>query len=458
MTQDEFAKAALKRVPVAETLLAVLANLLTKERLDSIYDAHRGRCYESELSFQTLVVLLTSAVLEHHASGRQAFRSARDNDLVSVTDQAVYRKLGRMPKSVSQALVGELAAPTKELFPESVTTRVPRCFNANNIYGIDGKKIKDVAKRLLETRGTPGKLMGGKTVVALSVHEGIVVAFHSTLDGEANDGPLVPGLLEEVHRQTPKDNVFLMDSQFCDLTTPNRILAYGSHFVARYHPKTKFYQDTTVKPQKGIDSLGRNYEEEIGFLGTPGTKTSIRVRRIRVFRDGKEDLLIVTSLLDWNGYSASDVLDLYGLRWTIETVFLHMTKEFDLRLLIGSTAEATVFQFSLTLILYNVSVLIQQHASQNQDIPPQEISIPKIVRICKKQLIAIGTIVPSKAIAQAIQADDVSLSGIKRLLNKCWDDDWKKAPKNKRNYAPPPKKKSGAHTSVFRQIQKYHEL
>ena len=455
MNQDEFAVEALRKLPTAEAVLSVISNVCTDERLQKIFDKNRGACYESTLKFETVVQLLFSSVLKHSGSGRPAFQSARKNNELTVTNQAAYGKIGRMPLAVSHALLHDLIGPIFDLFPNEVYTQVPSCFGDHHIYGIDGKKIKYVAKRLLETRGTPGKLLGGKILAALSIHFGCVVAMNSSLDGEANDGPLVPGLLKSIHAFSPKKNIILADSQFCDLTTPNRILAYGSDFVMRYHPKTHFHVDKSVKPRSGIDSRGRKFREEHGWLGKPGSKNSIYVRRIGVTRD-KEDLVIITSLLDWDTYSASDVLILYGLRWRIETVFQHITKEFDLRHLIGSTAEATIFQFAVTLQLYNIMVLIQQHASNEQKIEPPEISMPKIVRTAKKELQALATIVSAAPISKALERRGDSSARVKQLLAKCWDDEWKKAPKNHRNPKPPPQKKSGAHTSVHRQILEFH--
>lgn len=107
-----------------------------------------------------------------------------------------------------------------EMFPESVETRVPACFNKYNVFCIDGKKLRDIAKRLREIRGVAGKLPGGKVLVTLTVHEQLVVAMSSSLDGEANDGPLVPELMKRLNEWSPTDNIVLADSQFCPLTTP----------------------------------------------------------------------------------------------------------------------------------------------------------------------------------------------------------------------------------------------
>lgn len=372
MTQNEFSAEAVRRVPVAEGVLSALAVLFSEEWMAALYERHRGASYESELSFHLIKDLMCSAVIEHKSVGSSAFKAARAADKLGVSDQAAYGKIRRMRQSLSNALVCESMEPLIEMFPDSVKTRVPFCFNKYNVYCIDGKKLKDVAKRLKETRGVAGKLLGGKALVALSVHEQLVVAMSSSLDGEANDGPLVPELLEKLHAWSPKLNIIPADSQFCDLTTPRRILANGSDFVMRYDPKVHVHVDPSVVAAKGNDHWDRPYIEGIGWLGKPSSKTSIRVRRIVIKRENNPDLIIVTSLLDTEKISAADVLEPYGLRWTIETAFLHVTKECDLRHMIGSTAEATLFQFAISLVIHNVMRLIQAHVSEAKTSLPKK--------------------------------------------------------------------------------------
>jgi hypothetical protein len=455
MTQDEFSAEAVRRVPVAEGVLSALAVLFSEERMAALYEQHRGASYESELSFHLIVELMYSAVIEHEAVGSSAFKAARAADKLGVSDQAAYGKIRRMRQSLSNALVCESMEPLMEMFPDTVKTRVPSCFNKYNVYCIDGKKLKDVAKRLKETRGVAGKLLGGKALVALSVHEQLVVAMSSSLDGETNDGPLVPELLEKLHAWSPELNIILADSQFCDLTTPRHILAHGSDFVMRYHPKVHFHVDPGIAAAQGKDHWDRPYTEEIGWLGKPNSKTSIRVRRIVVKRENNTDLIIVTSLLDTEKFSAADVLELYGLRWTIETAFLHVTKEFDLRHMIGSTAEATLFQFAISLVIHNVMRLIQAHVSEARNISPEDLSLPKIINTAKKQMASLSIFVPAGQAADLILNKNPTAARVAKWLSKLWDSDWIKARKKSRSVKPPPKKQSGAHTSVFRQMQAY---
>lgn len=456
MTRDEFAVEALRRLPVAEAILSVFAVICSQQRMDDLYSVHRGRSYQGLLSFHRLVELMTSAILEHDGVARPALLDSRKAGQLPVSDQAAYGKIRRMPTALSHALLSESIAALMELFPDRTITQVPACFNKYHVYGIDGKKLKDVAKRLKETRGTPGKLLGGKALVAHCLHHRIVVAFNSTLDGEANDGPLVPGLLESVHTWTPGMNLFLADSQFCDLTTPRRILEYRSDFIVRYHPKVHFHIDPEISRASGVDSRGRPWVEAIGWLGQPGTKRSIRVRQIVVSRQDKPDLVIVTSLLDCDNFGAADILDLYALRWTIETVFQHITEQFDLRRMIGSTAQATIFQFSISLLIYNFMILIQTRVSEHRELDPQQLSLPKIIKTVKKQLLALSTFVPASTITTEILNQRPTPLRVSNRVRKLWNDDWIKAIKNKRKTKPPPAKRAGAHTSVKRLIDAYH--
>ena len=120
-----------------------------------------------------------------------------------VTDQAGYGKLRRLPIDVSHAFLVGCSLQLAELFPDEITSPMPECLMDWQVFGVDGKKLKKLAKRLKPARGVDGKLLGGKTLVARDLHLGVAVAMQAHLDGEANDGPLVPGLLEQIVEEDP---------------------------------------------------------------------------------------------------------------------------------------------------------------------------------------------------------------------------------------------------------------
>src|SRR5262249_58614500 len=87
------------------------------------------------------------------------------------------------------------------------------------------------------------------------------------------------------------------------------------------------------------------------------------VRRITLERPGAEAVRLVTDLLDGQAYPAADLLATYLLRWQIENVFQAITEVFELRHLIGCTPQATVFQASLCLVMYNVLQVLRGSAA-----------------------------------------------------------------------------------------------
>ena len=92
--------------------------------------------------------------------------------------------------------------------------------------------------------------------------------------------------------------------------------------------------------------------------------------QIALQRPGEETILLITDLLDAQRYPASDLLQLYMSRWGIERMFQQVTEVFGLRALIGSTPEATVFQFAFCLVLYNIIQVLRGYIATARKQPP----------------------------------------------------------------------------------------
>src|SRR6476620_5446205 len=81
----------------------------------------------------------------------------------------------------------------------------------------------------------------------------------------------------------------------------------------------------------------------------------------------------------------------YLTRWQIENVFQQITEVFELRHLIGSAPEATVFQASLCLVIYNVLQLVRGYiaAGQPEPVKVATLSEEMIFEDMKKDLIGL---------------------------------------------------------------------
>jgi hypothetical protein len=163
---------------------------------------------------------------------------------------------------------------------------------------------------------------------------------------------------------------------------------------------------------------------------------------------------VVTDLLDGEAYPALALLDVYQRRWGIEQVFQQVTEVFALRQLIGSTPEATVFQASFCLVLYNLIQVVRAYvaAAQAAPLPPAQVSAEQLFRDVQEELKALHKVAPVAEVAGCIPrawAPGQLPARLRQLLGGVWTERWRKAVNRK----PRPHRKQakgGGHTSVHR--------
>jgi hypothetical protein len=453
---DRPSKQVLARMPLAESVLLLWRWVTNEDRMQSLWDLHRGRCYEKIISFALMVHLIADALLKYNGSGRRAFEKGIENGELETNVGSAFKKLGRLPVGLSQAFLSQCTAALRQAFPEWAEWRLPKSLRRFRVIILDGKALKRVAKRLKPLRGIPGGLLGGRALVALEWCTGLAVAMRAHEDGDANDVKFVGDLVPMVCEQVEGPRLWLGDSAFCDLTQPQHYTANeGDHFLVRYHPKTPFYQDCTRKQRKGKDERGRDFVEKWGYLGSPNNKRRRYVRMICVERPGEKPLILVTDLLETDAYPAEDLLWLYAERWGIEQVFQKVTEVFGLNRLIGGSPKACIFQFAFCLLLYNMIQVIRGYLAEAQDVEPEEISTEKLFDDVEQQLIAWNVMfepeVTLNYFALPPKLPELQVR-LRTLLGSTWSDVWLKSPPQEQR-GTTRKKHARTHNSVYRILQ-----
>jgi hypothetical protein len=459
----------LTRLPLAEATLQLWAWVADDQHLDDLFRRLRGRQYTKELTFPVVVRLTADALLQYRGSGRKSFLRGQEDGLLDTSRQSVYGKLGGIALPLSEAFLTEGTQRLRQLLPDdtSADMSIPSSLQGFDIYLVDGKIIKRVAKLLKPLRGQKGGLLGGKALVALHLQSRLAIAMASVADGEVNDAKLVPALLPQVAHVLPQPRLAVLDSQFCDLTQTALLLAQGDHFVVRAHPKVHFYPEAAApyaqEPgvRSGVDQRGRTWTQDWGWLGVPHGKKSLYVRRITLQRPGDSTVVIYTDLLDPHEFPAADLLTIYLARWGIERVFQQITEVFDLRSLIGTTPEGTVFQLSFCLLLYNMIQVVRAHVAQAAALPVEAISTELLYEDVRRQLTALAEVVGLARAAELLALPvGVSLTaGLVRerlavLLADVWTERWRKSV-NKKPRQHPRKGHARNHTSVQRVLEEH---
>jgi hypothetical protein len=451
-----FAAEVLARLPLAEAFYTVWAYLASDTVLGPLFDRHRGRCYQDQLSFAELVGVLADATTRYRGSGHRAISKALQRQALSTQPRAVYGKLARLPLPLAEAFLTTLTARLRPLFPAGLyRTDLPASLAGLVVVVLDGKKIKNAAKRLLATRGRPGKLYGGKLLVAYLPAEGLAVALAADPDGEANDLRLVPRLLPLARAAVAGPRLWVADSQFCDLDQPARLGVDGDHFLLRFTQRNSFTADPNRPAGTGVDTAGRAFTEEWGWMGSARDARRCYVRRLTLLRPGAEAVVVVTDLLDADAYPGADLLAVYLARWQIESVFQQITEVFALDHLIGCTPQATVFQASLCLVIYNVLQVIRSAIAAGRPEPTRvaELSTEKIFADLHEELVGLHrTLQPGEwlgILRASLDAARVQ-ARLRALLMGAWTPEWRTATQRQRRPQQAKARQSGAHTSVHK--------
>jgi hypothetical protein len=421
----------LNRLPLAEGVLWLWRWITRDERLESLWRIHRGRCYDKAISFPLMVQLVSDAVMRFDGSGRRSFDHAIENETLEASTPAAYRKLGRLPIPVSEALLTQTTADLREVFPSLVKRLLPTSLASMNLILLDGKTIKHVAKRLLPLRGVAGGLVGGKALVAQEWSTGLAVAMQADPDGDRNEIGMIEAILPHVRAAVPGPRVWTADRAFSTPLQMSRFTAEGDHFVLRYSRTTSFAADKSRKKRFGRDEQGRAYVEDWGWLGGENHPQRCLVRRIRLRRTSnpKDDLVLVTDLLDADQYPATDLLEIYAERWSIEHMFQDVTEVFGLKRLIGGTPQACLFQLSFCLVLYNMIEVVRGYVAQGRGKSVDELSDEKLFEDIEEQLIAWNVVLDMSTTLEHFREVPTASAMrvlLKTLLSRPWSERWLK--------------------------------
>jgi hypothetical protein len=367
--------------------------------------------------------------------------------------------LGRLPTAVSEQFLACSTDGLLQLLPDEMRldSAVPASLRHFDICVLDGKAVKRVPKRMRPLQGTSGGVLGGKALVALHLQSGLAVAMATDPDGDTNEAKLVPDLLPEV-RARFASVLYVSDGQFGNPAQGAAFTAReGDHFLFRYDGKTKFTPDPARPVRRGIDSQGRSYEEDYGTFGGQQNKHRRYVRRITLYRPGEQTVVLFTDLLDSEAYPAEDLLALYLARWGIEHVFQQITEVFDLKRLIGTTPQGTLFQLAFCLLLYNQIQVVRRYVAAGAQEPVESVSSELLFEDVRRQLISLhevlrpgemATLLPPVGLADQLR------QRLRALLEPLWTERWRKS-KPKKRKPPHTGDRKREHQSAHKLIEEY---
>jgi len=173
-------------------------------------------------------------------------------------------------------------------------------------------------------------------------------------------------LIRKLIESLRKGDLLLLDNGFYSCTTFVRILARKAHFIIP--------AKSTLRPQM-LRALGPG--DYLGRIRDSHSRETLMVRVLFAHRNGFRRRRLVTSLLDPSLYPASELAQLYHMRWDIETFY----RDFKRTLRATSWHCQSPTSFHQELLMHMIALCLIRiamlHASRLKGAPMSEFSFAR---------------------------------------------------------------------------------
>jgi hypothetical protein len=251
-----------------------------------------------------------------------------------------------------------------------------RTFWGFRVLAVDGSKIAlpDTADvraafgTVAYTDGRTSDIAGEHPYALASVLYDVLnrVALEATLgQAKAYEADLA---VAHLARARPGD-LLVMDRNYASYRMLAELVLNGCDFVVRCSAAS-FAQARRMLAGEGPDSVAVTLSPRAGNaaeIRRCGLARSLRVRFVRVRLSTGEWEVLVTSLLDAVRYPTEGFLELYGLRWGVETFYGLLKTRLELENFTGLGAEAVRQDFHATVYLTGLEAILTAPAQERLD-------------------------------------------------------------------------------------------
>jgi hypothetical protein len=271
-----------------------------------------------------------------------------------VSVQSVYNKLNGLEPNISAELVRFSAQEATGVIEELGAQRA-QLLPGYRVKMLDGNCLEASEHRLKELRELNGGALPGKSLVVYDPALGLAVDMFPCEDGHAQERSLLPSVLETVGA----GELWIADRNFCVKWFLLGIECQDGFFVMREHEQLP-WTPLEAMWEAGQTETGSVAEQAIAVIDDEGKVhrwRRIRVRLNKLTRDGDSTIYILTNLPAT--VKACTVAELYRKRWTIETAFQQLEKNFESEINTLGYPRAALFGFCLALVAYNTLAVIE---------------------------------------------------------------------------------------------------
>jgi len=355
---------------VAKSPMTVMAQLglervLEPAWLDEVFEEYRGRQYERELLFSTVVDLVALVALGMQPSVHAAARSRED---LQVSLGALYEKINHTEPALGRAVVQQSAARLLAVVEQFRAGRPPVC-PGYRVRVVDGNCLAPSEKRLKPLRKVRSAALPGRSLVVYDPDRCLVVDVLPSEDGHAGERALMAALIATA---IPGE-LWMGDRAFCTYTIMAGWQGQGCCFLVREHSANAKLTACTPPLLQGQTETGTVLEHLVDCHGPDPDASSIRLRRIELHlnkptEDGETIVVLLTNLPE--AVTALQIANLYRRRWTIETMFQKIESILKSEIKTLGYPRAALFSFCMALLGFNILSTMQAAVEKQHQIEP----------------------------------------------------------------------------------------
>lgn len=333
--------------PVSVMVRATMERVFADANLNELFEATAEKQYTRELSFASVVGLMSLVVSGIHPSVNAAYKALAKQ--IGVSKPALYGKLNGLEPSISQAL---LRYSHRELSPvvKALGLGTGPWLPGHRMRIADGNHLGATEHRLAPLQATRSGPLPGQSIAVLDPEQMLVSDIFLCEDAHAQERSLLPAMLATVNAQ----DVWLADRNFCTRETLVAIDCRQAYFIIRSHQNTPY---DALAPLTAVasSSSGEVFEQPVSVTHEG---QCLRCRRIVVklaqpTRHGDSEVAIFTNL-PATVADAVKISEFYRERWTVEKMFQVITDVFDCELKSLGYPRAALFVFAMAVVAFNL--------------------------------------------------------------------------------------------------------
>jgi hypothetical protein len=360
-----------KNAPICVMVRATMENVLSADRLDTMFENTAARQENKNLMFSTVADIMGLVACKIHPSVHAGYQAKKEE--VGVTAKALYDKLQRIERNVSRQVVGETASRMAEIIRKTKGS-LPPLMPGYRVKILDGNHLRRTQRRIKELSMLNAAPLPGHCLVVLDPQLKLAIDVFPCEDAHAQERSVLPEVLPTVERR----DLWVADRNFCTTDFLWGILTSNAYFAIRQHANALRYELVGKRKKVGVTDTGVVYQQSMRIFDADGNARTIRRITVKLYqptRDGDTEIHILTNLP--KKITAFRIAELYRKRWTIETAFQEMAQNLEGEVETLGYPRAALFAFCMALVSYNVIsvILAALRAAHGEETVEEQVSI-----------------------------------------------------------------------------------